>query len=162
MNYYELFQIPESVNIDKVIMSQKYIALQKKYHPDFFTNKDEIEKESALSTSAEINKAYKIFSNKEKTIEYLLQLKGIISSNEKYNLPPDFLMDMMELNEKLDDENRDSSVFLNDYQQKISNQITPILAKENIEDLTDMELQELKEYYYKAKYLKRILDRIED
>ncbi len=162
MNYYELFQIPLSLHIDNAFLSKKYIALQKEYHPDFFTNEEDDEKELALVTSAEINKGYKIFSNKEKTLEYFLQLKGIIVQDEKYNLPPDFLMDMMELNENLDDQDIDKNELLVNYQQKIYDEVSDILLKENVKDLDEIELQKLKEYYYKRKYIKRILDRIDD
>ena len=36
MNYFELFELPVSIQIDKAVLNQRYFALQKKYHPDFF------------------------------------------------------------------------------------------------------------------------------
>ena len=50
-----------------------------------------------------INKGYKTFQNDDETIKYVLQLKGLLEEDEKYELPPDFLMEMMELNEILMD-----------------------------------------------------------
>jgi molecular chaperone HscB len=161
MNYYELFELPISPVVDKNGISKKYFELQKKFHPDFYTNETEEDKENALTQSAAINKGFTIFSNKEKTLEYFLQLKGIIATDEKYNLPPDFLMEMMELNEDLDAEtNIEEKV--NAYEQDLILEVESLLSTENSALLTENDFQKLKAYYYKKKYLKRILERLDD
>jgi molecular chaperone HscB len=161
MNYFELYNLAEKPVVDKAFVSKKYIELQKQYHPDFFTQESETDREDALAKSAAINKAYNIFSNKEKTIEYFLQLKGIIVSDEKYNLPPDFLMEMMELNEGFEDDAAIESKIAN-FENDLNESVKPLLALENIEQLDENALQQLKLYYYKKKYLKRILERLVD
>lgn len=161
MNYYDLFELPVSPVVNKQLISKKYFALQKENHPDFFTNELEVDKENALEVSAAINKAFNIFSNKEKTIEYFLQLKGIIVADEKYNLPPDFLMEMMELNEEID-ENKDVQEKITAFETNLLNEIAPLLLPENTALLDEKALQKLKEYYYKKKYLKRILERLNE
>jgi molecular chaperone HscB len=161
MNYYELFELPISPVVDKTGISKKYFELQKNFHPDFFTNETEEDKENALTQSAAINKGFNIFSNKEKTLEYYLQLKGIIATDEKYNLPPDFLMEMMELNEGFDEE-ADIEAKIADYELALLQDIETLLSTENSESLTENDFQKLKAYYYKKKYLKRILERLDD
>jgi molecular chaperone HscB len=161
MNYFELYNLPEKPVVDKAIVSKKYIELQKRYHPDFFTQESETDREDALSTSAAINKAYNIFSNKEKTIEYFLQLKGFIVADEKYNLPPDFLMEMMELNEGFEDDTEIENK-IQAFENTLSETVKPILVLDNDILLDENALQQLKLYYYKKKYLKRILERLED
>jgi molecular chaperone HscB len=161
MNYYELFELEESPVVNKQLISKKYFALQKENHPDFFTNELEVDKENALELSAAINKAFNIFSNKEKTIEYFLQLKGVIVADEKYNLPPDFLMEMMELNEEID-EKLDVKNKIASFEENLSESIASLLMPENSTLLDENGLQKLKEYYYKKKYLKRILERLEE
>ncbi len=37
MNYFELFEIPVQLKVDTRQLGKKYFELQKKYHPDFFT-----------------------------------------------------------------------------------------------------------------------------
>ena len=162
MNYYELFNLPVTPVSDKAYISKKYIELQKKFHPDFFTNENEADKENALEQSAAINKAYNIFSNKEKTLEYFLQQKGIITADEKYSLPPDFLMEMMELNEALDEDDVNTEEKINAFENELNNDISQLISEENNITLNEGDLQKLKEYYYKKKYLKRILDRLDD
>ena len=162
MNYYELYELPSRAVADKTYVSKKYIDLQKKFHPDFFTNENEADKEHALEQSAAINKAYNIFSNKEKTIEYFLQLKGIISPDEKYTLPPDFLMEMMDLNESIDEKNVTIENKIAVFEIELYAEIKGFLEVENDSELNEDALLKLKAYYYKKKYLKRILDRIND
>lgn len=162
MNYFELFGFPVSPRVDKTLVSQKYFALQKINHPDFFTQATEAEKEDALQQSAAINKAFTIFQNDEKTIEYFLQEQGVIQTDEKYQLPPDFLMEMMELNETLTEKDGVTlAEEMADIERPILEEIKPILEK-SATDIDDSELEKLKAYYYKKKYLKRILDRLGD
>jgi molecular chaperone HscB len=161
MNYYELFELPIAPIVNKMGISKKYFELQKKFHPDFFTNETEEDKENALAQSAAINKGFNIFSNKEKTLEYFLQLKGIIATDEKYNLPPDFLMEMMELNEGFDEE-ADIEAKVGAYEHALLLEIEPLLSAENTALLAENDFQKLKAYYYKKKYLKRILERLDD
>jgi len=162
MNYYELFELDVTAVADKTSVSKKYIELQKKFHPDFFTNENEADKENALEQSAAINKGFNILSNTEKTIEYFLQIKGIITADEKYHLPPDFLMEMMELNEAIDEDNTNTVNQINAFENALNNDISQLLLKGNSITLPEEDLQKLKEYYYKKKYLKRILDRLDD
>lgn len=153
--------MPQSPIVDRVLVSKKYIELQKQYHPDYFTKENEEDKENALAISANINKAYNIFSNKDKTIEYFLQIKNVIIVDEKYNLPPDFLMEMMELNETFN-ENINIENEIKSFENALNETIKPILALGASSLLDENTLQQLKLYYYKKKYLKRILERLED
>lgn len=162
MNYFELFGLPVAPSVEKSLISAKYFELQRKNHPDFFTQATEMEKEDSLKLSADINKAFAVFSDEQRTIEYFLQLKGTITENEKYNLPPDFLMEMLELNEALSDAEQAVVVQrVEAYEDSLYTEIKPILTHYNSETPGD-DLLKLKEYYYKKKYLNRILDRLDD
>jgi molecular chaperone HscB len=161
MNYYTLFELAETPRVDKQLLAAKYIALQKKYHPDFFTTDTETAQEEALEISAQINKAYNTFKNEDKTLAYFLEQKGILVSDEKYNLPPDFLMEMMELNESIE-EQQDMSLTINQFESTLQKEVEKILVADKAAVFTDIELQQLKAYYYKKKYLQRILERLED
>jgi molecular chaperone HscB len=161
MNYYTLFELAETPRVDKQLLAAKYIALQKKYHPDFFTTDTETAQEEALEISAQINKAYNTFKNEDKTLAYFLAEKGIIVADEKYNLPADFLMEMMELNEAIE-EQHDVSLTVSQFETALQKEIETILVADRATVFTDIELQQLKAYYYKKKYLQRILERLED
>ena len=159
MNYFELFGLPISIKIDKSTLAQKYFELQKKYHPDFFTHGTEAEQAEALEFSSAINKALKTFRNESETIKYVLQLKGLLEEEEKYQLPPAFLMEMMELNEELSDNSPGQVAAI---EKQLYSEVSAIIESYNDTTITNPELLQLKEYYYKKKYLHRILDRIAD
>lgn len=157
MNYFELFEMPVTLEIDPGKLAKKYFELQKKYHPDFYTQASEYEQEEALEISSQLNKALKVFKDRDETIKYVLQLKGLLEEEEKYQLPPDFLLEMMELNEELSD---DSAARIASIEKELYSEIGSIIENYNDERIREQELQKLKAYYYKKKYLKRILDRL--
>jgi molecular chaperone HscB len=159
MNYFELFNIPVSLQVDKKLLAQKYIDLQKINHPDFFSQATEFEQAQALETSSQINKALKTFKSEEETIKYVLQLKGILQEEEKYQLPPDFLMEVMELNEELSD---NSLAQVTAFEADIYAGVKEIIEHYNDASITSEELLKVKEYYFKKKYLQRILERLAD
>lgn len=159
MNYFELFEIPININIDKAALSRKYFELQKKYHPDFFAKADEADQQEALEKTSELNKAFKILKDPDATIQYLLKIKNLLVEEEKYPLPPDFLMEVMELNENLSD---DSAGAIENFEKDIYKEVAAIIEQYNDAKTSTEDLLKLKEYYYKKKYLQRILDRIAD
>ena len=158
MNHFELFGIPIGFKIDRASLPLKYFELQKKFHPDFFTQGTEHEQDTALETSSQVNKAFKIFKNEDETIKYVLQLKGLLEEEEKYQLPPAFLMEMMELNEELSE---NSAGQIARIEKELYAEVLPVIENYNDDITTTADLLKVKEYYYKKKYLQRILDRIE-
>lgn len=162
MDYFELFGYKPAPVVDKASTAKKYFELQKKYHPDFYTQADDAEKEQAMLYSAAINKALNIFKSEDKTLEYFLKWKGCITDGEKYNLPPHFLMEVMEMNESIDEQEPDAArELLQKMQGQLMDEVKPILQDELQWEQPDA-LYRLKEWYYKKKYLQRILDRLAD
>lgn len=158
MNYFELFDLPVTLNVDKNTLAKKYFELQKHFHPDFFTQATEYEQAEALEKSSQINKALKVLKNKDETIKYVLQLKNILAEDEKYLLPTAFLMEVMELNEDLSNNSQQQVEAL---ELEIYQPVKKIIENFNDKAITTEELLLVKEYYYKKKYLQRILDRID-
>jgi molecular chaperone HscB len=165
MNYFELFELPVSLQVDKKELNTKYIALQKLYHPDFFSKSDTAEQEEMLQKSSMINRGYKVFSNEDDTIKYVLELKGLLTDNEKYDLPPDFLMEMMDINETLaepqNSEMEEMETKMSQLQNQLYQSVQNIIENYNDDITTNEQLLVVKDYYYKKKYLKRILERLE-
>ncbi|MBL0356833.1 MAG: Fe-S protein assembly co-chaperone HscB [Chitinophagaceae bacterium] len=157
MNYFELFDMPVSIAVDSAALAKKYVELQKKYHPDFYMQENEATQEASLEKSSEINKALKVLKNPDATIFYVLLLKNLAEPEEKFQLPPDFLMEVMELNEHLSE---DSVAAIAAFEKDIYAEVSPIIANYDDDTISKEDLLKLKEYYYKKKYLQRILDRI--
>lgn len=165
MNYFELFTLPVSLQPDAAQVKKKFYELSRLYHPDFYTLKSEEEQTAALEMAAQINKAFKVLQNREATIKYVLMEKGLLAEEEKYQLPNAFLMEMMELNELAADAAIEADATLTtNVKTQIANVETEIY--EPVEAIithytegitTEKELLQVKDYYYKKKYLTRIL-----
>jgi molecular chaperone HscB len=160
MDYFELFGIPQALVTDKSRLAKRYFELQKQYHPDFYTGASEAEKAGALEKSALINQALKTLQNTDATMAYVLQQKGVLEAEEKYALPPDFLMEMMELNEALADSGTEAEARLAAAESEIYEGVKHIVENYDAAATTGAELLLVKEYYYKKKYLQRIRERI--
>lgn len=161
MNHFELFDLPVSFTPDQQLVSQRYFELQRKYHPDFYANATDSEKEETLEISSMANNAYKTFINKDATMKYVLQLKEVLQEEEKYNLPPDFLMEVMELNE-LQMDGADEKVIeegVTRLEKEISTGVQPLIDHYQDGITPEADLLLIKEYYFKRKYLARIREK---
>jgi molecular chaperone HscB len=162
MNYFELFEIPVQLKVDKATLPRKYFELSRKYHPDFFVSGTEEDKSGALEKSALLNKAFKTFQNPDETIKYVLQLKGLLAEEEKYELPPDFLMEVLEINEEIMDLGENKTLLPNlqlritELQTEIYEPVKEIVEHYQEGTASEKELLQVKEYYFRKKYLDRI------
>jgi molecular chaperone HscB len=167
MNYFELYQIPVSFTPDLSVVKQTYYALIKQYHPDRFTHASAAAQEDALQMAAQNNKAFLVFKDPFRTFEYILQFNNIILPDEQYALPQSFLMEMMDLNEVLDEcESNDVEAiatatksvqqYLDAWDNEAKACFQQYESGTSIEDLAP----QLKELYYRKKYLLRISERL--
>ena len=163
MNYFELFEIPVSLKVDAGSLAKKYFELQKKFHPDYYSNESTEVQAAILEKVAQINKAFKTFKNPDEIIKYVLMEKELLEEEEKYQLPPDFLMEMMDLNEQLADAAMDGGENLLLIKEGLADTEAEIylpvkLIIENYKEgiTSTEELLKVKEYYYKKKYLNRL------
>lgn len=167
MTYFELFEIPVQLKVDKATLPHKYFELSRIYHPDFYANANNAEKAEALEKSALLNQAFRTFQNQDETIKYVLKLKGLLEEEEKYDLPPAFLMEVLEINEAMmdvgDEPVKEKIMTTID---NLQNEIYATVCKtvENYKDevTTREELLQVKEYYYKKKYIDRIRQQLQD
>src|ERR1700761_5230210 len=101
MNYFEFYGLHESFTLDDSLLKKKFYQLSKEYHPDFYANEDETKQQEILELSTLNNKAYQTLSDPAKRLEYILRLHNLVSEGAKPQLPSDFLMEMMDINERL-------------------------------------------------------------
>jgi molecular chaperone HscB len=161
MNYFEVYELPVQLSVDKAVLKKKYLELSRLYHPDYFIQEDDGAQQRALEQSALVNKAFKTLSNPDETIKYVLELQGFLTENEKYELPPDFLMEMMELHEAAAEahEASEKAAALQTVQQREAELYEPVREvidtyKEGV--TSDVALLQVKAYYLKKKYLERL------
>jgi molecular chaperone HscB len=164
MNYFEFYGFPESFSLDEAALKKKFYELSKRYHPDFYANEDEGKQQEILELSTINNKAYKVLSDPYRRMEYILQLNNLLTG-DKYQLAPDFLMEMMEINEALMEV--DNAEQLNIIKTQITDSETD-LDGALVSLITDYEgsaeqgrqqiLEAIRDIYYRQKYLLRIKD----
>ncbi len=168
MTYFDLYDIPISFKVDKAALKKKYYALSRQLHPDFYTQEGEAKQAEILELSSKNNEAYKVLKDFDKRMKYILNLKGAIEEEGKNTVPQTFLMEMMDVNEALMELefDFDKSAFekvqadLNDMNNSLLAEIQPILDNYNDKNATASELNEIKNYYFKRKYLLRIQDNL--
>lgn len=166
MEYFELFDMPVSFYPDMGLLKKRYFQKSREYHPDFFTQASDEDKQYALNQTSLINTAFKTLQDEQLRFKYLLLQEDIIKADEKDKLPQDFLFEMMEINEELEEllENPISEKLLQ-FKAKIDTQrqdlktaIEPILV-EYPKVLKD-ELLLVRDYFFKTKYLNRIREKL--
>ena len=102
-NYFEFYDLPLSFKVDESQLKKKFYAHSKQFHPDFYINEPQEKQDEILELSTLNNKAFKVLSDPLRRIEYILELNNVLVEGDKYTLPQDFLMDMMDVNEALMD-----------------------------------------------------------
>ncbi|TZF84953.1 Fe-S protein assembly co-chaperone HscB [Pedobacter sp. BS3] len=168
MNYFELYEIPESFSIDRAALKTKFYELSKRYHPDFYVNESPEKQQEILALSTLNNKAYQVLTDPAKRTAYILSNHNLLEEGEKYQLSQDFLMNMMEINEALMEAEFDTDAEKIQQLNSDIKQIESALGNElkqyteafdakasaNPEDL----LLKIKDVWFRQKYLLRIRD----
>ena len=162
MNYFELFGLPIGFQVDTKQLRAAFMDIQRASHPDKFTQSNEFEQAEALEKSAIANKAFTLLQNSAAILPYVLEIKGFIEMDEKYALNPDFLMEMMELNEAWMDADDDAAkkevlTKVKNIENEIFSPIKTYLETSSVDTISQEGMLQIKEYYYKKKYLDRIL-----
>ena len=163
MNYFELFGLPIGFQVDTQKLRAAFMEIQKASHPDKFAQGTSEEQEVALEQSSLANKGFTLLNQKEQILPYVLEIVGIMTPDEKYALEPDFLMEMMDLNEAwMEAEDEISKQAIIQQVEQLKNEIyTPIqsfMEVDQIDSISQEAMLQIKSYYYKKKYLDRILE----
>lgn len=103
-NYFELFGLPVAFAVDTDDLAARYRTLQRNFHPDKFAHASDQERRFSVQLSARFNEALQTLKDPVRRGRYLLQLKNIATDEETDTvMTPDFLMQQMELRERLED-----------------------------------------------------------
>ena len=103
-NYFELFGLPVTFDIDTDDLSVRYRELQRRVHPDKFASGSDQERRVSMQMTTLVNEAFQTLRASVKRARYLLNLKGIdVDAETDTAMDPAFLMEQIELRESLDE-----------------------------------------------------------
>ncbi len=103
VSYFEFMELPLKLDIDLKDLEKTFYRLSRQFHPDFYQNRPDSEQRAALARAATLNRAYDTLRDPIRRIEYLMRLSGFEPSTPKNQVPPDLMMEILEIQEQLED-----------------------------------------------------------
>ncbi|WP_426061456.1 iron-sulfur cluster co-chaperone HscB C-terminal domain-containing protein [Hymenobacter sp. B1770] len=169
-DYFAFYGLPESFQPDEAALKRLYYAKSRETHPDFHATSSAENQADMLQQATLNTDAYRTLSDPDKRMAYILRQHGLLEEGKQEQLPPDFLMDMMDLNEQLmdleTDLNADTVAQVAAEVQALTDTldagIQPVLAGyEGLpSDHRPAALQQIRTYYLKKRYLLRIQQQV--
>ena len=109
-DYFAFLGVPRKLNLDVADLEQRFRALSRQFHPDYFYNATPAERRASLERSSYLNDAYRTLRQPIARLEYLLSVEGMdrrradrAGEVETGNtVPPALLEEVFALNEELD------------------------------------------------------------
>ena len=167
-DYFSFFDLRPSPRVDQAALKKAYYANSKQFHPDFHTLEDASTKDEVLEKSTLNNEAYRTLTDDDQRLRHLLELRGVLQEEGKNEVPQSFLMEIMEVNEALmelefeDDPAVRLKVegLIDQLEQDLEEDVATIVEEYDDERVSPAELQQLKDYYLKRRYLMRLREKI--
>ncbi len=166
-DYFDFFNIPRAFNLDQQELRRKYISNSKASHPDFFTLENKDKQDAVLRMSTLNNEGYNILSDHRRLVQHILQLEGMMPEEGKAQVPGDFLIQMMDINERLMEAQMDpaaqglQAIFndLDQLEEELAH--TAQCAKDQWdEDHSGSSLETVRDIFLKQQYLRRLRQQI--
>ena len=160
VGYYELLDLPYTIEVDQVALKKAYHRLSRESHPDFHSHLSEEDQEKILQKSTMVNQAYKTLKDLDKRLQYILGREGQWKDGDEAQLDPMFLMEMMDLNEAVMEADEDSaSRIKSDIQSKDRASYDDLgeLLTRPVTDFDQGDWDKLKGYYFQRRYLLRVI-----
>ena len=110
-DYFSFLGVPRKLNLDVADLEQRFRALSRQFHPDYFYNSSPAERRASLERSSYLNDAYRTLRQPIPRLEYLLSLEGMdrrrsertdVATEPDNKVPPALLEEVFALNEELD------------------------------------------------------------
>jgi len=90
--------------LDLARLEAAYREIQSKVHPDRFAHAGDAERRASMQMTTQVNEAYRTLKSPVQRVRYLLELNGVDAGFETDTaMPPEFLIEQMEMRKKLDE-----------------------------------------------------------
>jgi molecular chaperone HscB len=104
LDHFALFGLQRRLGVDRAALDAAFLRLSREYHPDRFAAATPEVRAIAERNSARINGARRVLSDPVARAEYALELAGVERPEGEAKCPPDLLMEVFDLREKLSEE----------------------------------------------------------
>ena len=102
-NHFELFGLSAAFGLETEALERSYREIQSRVHPDRFAHAGDAERRASLQWTTRVNEAYRTLKDPVQRAKHLLELHGVdVAFETNTAMPPDFLMQQMELREALE------------------------------------------------------------
>jgi molecular chaperone HscB len=102
-NHFDLFGLTPRFSIEGEALERSYREIQSKVHPDRFAHAGDAERRASLQWTTRVNEAFQVLKNPVTRARHLLELHGVdVAFETNTAMPPEFLMQQMELRETLE------------------------------------------------------------
>jgi molecular chaperone HscB len=103
-NHFELFGLAPAFALDLDHLDRAYRDIQAEVHPDRFAHAGDAERRASMQMTTQVNEAYRTLKSPVQRAKYLLELNGVdVGFETNTAMPPEFLMEQMELRERLEE-----------------------------------------------------------
>jgi molecular chaperone HscB len=103
-NHFELFGLAPAFAVESEALERSYREIQSKVHPDRFAHAGDAERRASLQWTTRVNEAFQVLKNPVTRAKHLLELHGVdVAFETNTAMPPEFLMQQMELRETLEE-----------------------------------------------------------
>ncbi len=160
MDYFERLGFPRRFSIDGGEVERRYLIQSREFHPDFHSLASEEEQKTAIEQTALLNQAYTTLKDPFRRAEYLHALLGGPSASQEKNLDQAFLMEMMEIRERLDDDRaacRDCRELEDDLERQYSGVLEKIGTMLDQPEQDPKQLVEIRKQLNAAKTIQSVL-----
>lgn len=102
-NHFELFGLEPAFAVEADALERSYRQIQSQVHPDRFAHAGDAERRASLQWTTRVNEAYRTLKDPVQRARHLLELHGVdVAFETNTAMPPEFLMQQMELRESLE------------------------------------------------------------
>jgi molecular chaperone HscB len=103
-SHFELFGLAPAFALDAGRLDAAYRDIQSQVHPDRYAHAGDAERRASMQMTTRVNEAYRTLKSPVQRAKYLLELNGVdVAFETNTAMPREFLMEQMELREKLEE-----------------------------------------------------------
>lgn len=103
-SHFDLFGLAPAYALETDALERSYREIQSKVHPDRFAHAGDAERRASLQWTTRVNEAYRTLKDPVQRARHILELHGVdVAFETNTAMPPEFLMQQMELRETLEE-----------------------------------------------------------